>query len=440
LDPPSDEFGAFGEGLTLRERHDMSVPPSDPLRRSRDFRLLLAGQTTSQLGAQISGVAIPLLAVTTLDASPLEVGLLGAASTIPFAVIGLPAGAWLDRMRRRPVLIASDVARALLLATIPIAAWLGLLTMVQLLIVAFLVGFARVFFDVGYRSYIPTVVGRDKLLTGNSAMEFIRAGGQVAGPGLGGILVSLIGAANVVAAQAVTFAVSALTLVKIRAQEAPRDPSADSGTLWSRVAEGLRFVVHHRVLRATAVASATSNFSFAIASAVTIVFLSRDLGQPAWVVGLVIAAASVTVMLGAAITPWVARVVGSARIVWVSLAVTSPFTLLVALATPGWGLAIAVIGMAAGEIGQIVYSISNVSLRQRVAPDAILARVNATMQFAIMALFPLGALIGGILGELAGTRLTLLAAGAVGLVSPLVLFTAIRGYRDVDDLPEQAIR
>ncbi len=437
MDPPSDDSTLSGRGFTFHERHDMSA--RTPLRRSRDFRLLLAGQTTSQLGAQISGVAIPLLAVTTLDASPLEVGLLGAASTIPFAVIGLPAGAWLDRMRRRPVLIASDIARALFLASIPVAAWLGWLTMAQLLIVAFLVGFARVFFDVGYRSYIPTVVGRDNVLAGNSAMEFLRAGGQVAGPGLGGILVSLIGAANVVAAQAVTFAVSALTLAGIRVREEPRDPSADSGTLWSRVAEGLRFVIHHRVLRATAIASATSNFSFAISSAVTIVFLSRDLGQPAWVVGLVLAAASVTVMLGAATTPRAARAVGSARIVWVSLAVTSPFTLMVAFATPGLGLAIAVVGMAAGEIGQIVYSISNVSLRQRVAPDAILARVNATMQFAIMALFPLGALVGGILGELMGTRLTLLVAGAVGLIAPVVLYLAIRGYRDVDDLPEQVI-
>lgn len=405
-----------------------------PLRRSRDFRLLFAGQVTSQLGAQVSGVALPLLAVVSLGASPLEVGLLGAASTLPFAIIGLPAGAWLDRMRRRPVLVVSDLARAVLLATIPVSAWLGWLTMVHLLAISLLVGFARVFFDVGYRSYIPSVIGRDQVLAGNSAMEFLRAGGQVAGPGLGGALVSLIGAANVVAAQALTFAVSALTLIGIRAKEEPRDRSPESGALWARVAEGLRFVIRHRVLRATAVAGAAGNLSFAIASAVIIVFLSRDLAQPAWVIGLVIAAGSVTVMIGAALTPRIARAVGSARIVWVSLAVTSPLSLLVVIGTPGWGLMLVVLGMAAGEIGQIVYSISNVSLRQRVAPDAILARVNATMQFAIMTLFPAGALVGGVLGELLGTRLTLLIAGLVGLVAPLVLYLAIRGHRDVEEL------
>lgn len=405
----------------------------DSLGSSRDFRLLLAGQTTAQLGTQISGVAIPLLAVVTLEATPLDVGLLGAASTIAFAVVGLPAGAWLDRMRRRPVLVASDIIRAVLLATIPIAAVLGWLSMAQLLIVSLLVGSARVFFDVGYQSYLPTVTGRDQVLAGNSAMEFLRSGGQVAGPGIGGALVSLVGAANVVALQAVGFVVSAVTLARIRAVETPHDPEVDVGTLWSRIREGLRFVLHHRVLRATALASAASNLSFAIASAVTFVFLSRDLGQPAWVVGLLVAAGSVSVMIGAALTPRLARVVGSARIIWVSLLATTPFVLLVPTATPGWGLALALLGFAAGELGQIVYSITNVSLRQRVTPDHILGRVNATMRFLIMAFFPAGALLGGVLGELIGTRWTLVAAGAVALIAPVVLVRALRRHRDVEE-------
>jgi MFS family permease len=405
----------------------------EPLRTSRDFRLLLAGQTTAQLGTQISGVAIPLLAVVSLGATPFEVGVLGAASTIAFALIGLPAGAWLDRIRRRPVLVASDLVRAVLLATIPIAAWFGVLTMAQLLVVSFLVGTARVFFDVGYQSYVPTVTGRDRVLAGNSAMEFLRSGGQVAGPGIGGALVSLAGAANVVVLQAIGFVVSAFTLAGIRAVEEPRDPDAHVGPLWERVREGLRFVLRHRILRATALASAASNLSFAIASAVTFVFLSRDLGQPAWVVGLLVAAGSVAVMVGAALTPRLARTVGSARIIWVSLALTTPFVLLVPTATPGWGLALALAGFAAGELGQIVYAITNVSLRQRVTPDEILGRVNATMRFLIMAFFPAGALLGGILGELIGTRWTLVASGGVALIAPVVLVLALHRHRDVEE-------
>jgi MFS family permease len=168
------------------------------LLRSRDFRLLLVGQTTSQLGAQISGVAIPLLAVLELDATALEVGLIGASSTVAFAVIGLPAGAWVDTWRRRPILISSDLARMVLLATIPIAALFGVLSIAQLVVVSLLAGFARVFFDVAYQSYVPSVIGKDRVLAGNSAMEMIRASGQVVGPGLGGVLVTLVGAASVV--------------------------------------------------------------------------------------------------------------------------------------------------------------------------------------------------------------------------------------------------
>jgi MFS family permease len=407
--------------------------------RSRDFRLLLAGQTTSQLGAQISGIAIPLLAVDALGATPLEIGLLGAASTIAFAVIGLPAGAWLDRWRRGPVLIASDVVRALLLLTIPVAWWLGLLTIWQLLGVALLAGFARVFFDVGYQSYLPTVIGRGRVLAGNSAMEFVRSSGQIAGPGLGGILVSLLGAANVVLAQAITFAVSAVTLKAIRAREEPRDPDASAGPVWRRVAEGVRYVAGHPVLRATAIASAASNLSFAIASAVTIIFLVRELGLPAWAVGILLAVAAVGAMVASAVTPWVARRLGSARIVWVSLAVTGPLTLLVALGMPGWGVAFVLVGMFAGELGQIVYAISNVSLRQRICPDRILSRVNATMGFAIMGLFPLGALVGGVLGETIGVRWTLVVAGLVVLVAPVVLFAALRRHRDVEEFAEDSV-
>jgi MFS family permease len=407
--------------------------------RSRDFRLLLAGQTTTQLGAQISGIALPLLAVEALDATALDLGLLGAASTIAFAVIGLPAGAWLDRVRRGPVLVASDAVRALVLLTVPVAWWFGLLSMGQLLAVALVTGVARVFFDVGYQSYLPAVIGRGRVLAGNSAMEFVRSSGQIAGPGLGGILVSLLGAANVVLAQAVTFAVSAITLRAIRAREQPVDPDAHAGPLWRRVGEGVRFVVGHPVLRATAIASALSNLSFAIASAVTILFLVRDLDLPAWAVGLLLAVSAVGAMLASALTPVLARRIGSARIVWVALAVTGPLTLLVALGSPGWGLAFVVVGMFAGELGQIVYAITNVSLRQRICPDRILARVNATMGVAIMGLFPLGAVVGGVLGELVGVRATIVVAGLVVLVAPVVLFVALRRHRDVEELAPDSV-
>lgn len=408
--------------------------PTPSLFAHRDFRLLLLGQTTSQAGTQISGVAIPLLAVLTLHASTFEVGLIGAASTISFAVIGLPAGAWLDRRRRRGLLVASDIARAVLLGSIPVAALMGVLTLGQVIAVALLAGLARVFFDVGYQSYIPTVIGKDRVLAGNAAMEFLRSSGQVAGPGVGGVLVALAGAANVVLIDAITFAVSAATLLGIRAREPESAREGASRHMGRQVLEGLGFVVRNRILLATAIASATSNFVFAVASAVMVIFMNRTLGLPAAGIGLVIALGSVATMAGAAVTPRLARAWGSVRVIWLSLALTVPLQVLVAFAQPGWLVLLGVLGTAAGEFGQIVYSISNVSVRQRLCPDRMLSRVNATMSVLIMGLFPLGALLGGISGELIGPRLTLLAAGVLLAGAPASLYLALRGHRDVESL------
>jgi MFS family permease len=406
----------------------------------RDFRLLLIGQATSQFGTQVSAVAIPLLAVLTLHASAFEVGLINAASTLAFALIGLPAGAWLDRGRRRRVLVLSDAARALLLASVPVLALLGALSIAHLVIVSLLAGVARVFFDVGYQSYLPSLVGKDKVLAGNSTMEFLRATGQVAGPGLGGLLVSLVGAAAVLLVDALTFAVSAGTLLAIRSREQAIGAGVPRPRLWTQITEGIRFVVGNRVLRAIAVSSGLGNFGFAIASAVNVIFMSRTLGLSPAAIGLVVAAGSVAVMAGAAATPRLARLVGTARIIWLSTAVTAPLTFLGVLAQPGWLATLIVISAAAGEFGQIVYAITNLSVRQRLCPDRMLSRVNATMRVMIMGLFPLGELLGGVLGDLVGARWTLAVSGTAMLACSVPVYLALRHARDVEDLPSWAAR
>lgn len=403
--------------------------------RHRDFRLLLVGQTTSQLGAQISGVAIPLLAVLTLRASPLQLGLVTASGTLAFALIGLPAGAWVDRWPCRPILIASDVTRAVLLATIPVASLLGILTITHLIVVSLLAGSARVFFDLAYQSYTPLVVGKNRLLAGNSAMETVRASAQVFGPGLGGWLVALAGAANVVLIQTATFAASAASLIAIKTHEPAAPTQPDRPRLREQIHEGLLFVARTPLLRATAITSAAGNFAFAIASAVSFVFMVRTIGLSATAIGVVVALGSLTVVAGAAVTPHLARYVGSARIIWLSLAVTGPVALLSPLARPGRLVVLLVVGIAAGELGQIVYSITNLSLRQRLCPAHILGRVNATMRFAMMGLFPLGALLGGVLGEFVGLRPTLWLSGGMIAASTLPMYRALRHIRDVEDLP-----
>jgi predicted MFS family arabinose efflux permease len=298
-----------------------------------------------------------------------------------------------------------------------------------------LTGFARVFFDVAYQSYTPSVIGKDRILTGNSAMETVRASGQVVGPGIGGWLVAVAGAANVVLIQAVTFAVSAASLMAIATPEPAAPKRSDRPRLRAQIIEGLLFVARTPLLRATALTSAAGNFAFAIASAVSAVFLVRTVGLSPTAIGAVLALGSVTVLAGAAVTPRLAGRLGSARIVWLSLALTGPVALLSPLARPGWPVVLLVVGTAAGELGQIVYAITNVSLRQRLCPDHILGRVNATMRFLMMSLFPLGALLGGLLGELVGLRPTLWLSGGIIAASAIPVHRALRHVRDLEDLP-----
>jgi MFS family permease len=402
--------------------------------RGRDFRLLLAGQTATQLGTQVSGVAVPLLAVLVLHASPLGLGVVNAASTVAVLLIGLPAGAWLDRVRIRPVLIASDVARAVLLLSVPLAAVLQVLTFAQLVVVSLLAGFARVLFDVGFQSYVPAVVGQAQVLRGNSALEFARTSGQVVGPGIGGALVTITGAASAFVVDAVSFLVSAVSLLAIRTPEATR-VEVVRPRLRTEVAEGVRLVLRNRMLRSIGLASALSNLQFALASAATVIFLTRVLQLSGLGVGLLVGAGAGAAMLGAACTPRLADLLGSARVVWVALLLAAPFALLGAFAQPGPLVSLVVISTLLSEVGQIVYAITSVSIRQRLCPPQLLGRVNATMRVLILGLFPAGALLGGVVGDLAGPRAVLIVSGALGLLCPVVAWTGLRGARDVEQLP-----
>jgi MFS family permease len=407
--------------------------PAPPLFLRRDFRLLVAGQTASQLGSQVSAVAMSLVAVVTLHATPVEVGVIGAASTVAFVVVGLPAGAWADRVRRRPLLIAADLVRGLAVASIPLAALFGALTVGQLVAVAFTVGVARVFFDVAYPSYLPSLVGRDGVLAGNATLETVRATGQVAGPGLGGALVGVFSAATVVWADAVSYVLSAVSLLAIRAPEPPPARSASSRVL-PEIRAGLRFVFGRPVLRALATTSAVTNVTFAAISAVLFIFLVRDLRLPPGVIGLAMSAGALAALLGAAVAPALSRRLGSVRVVWVSLAATTPFNLLVPLARPGWGAGLWTAVAALSEFGQIVYAVTGLSLRQRICPDAMLGRMNATMRVLIMGAMPLGGLAGGILGDLAGVRATLWITAVPLALSFVPLLGPLRHARDLADL------
>lgn len=386
--------------------------PRASLLRHRDFRLLWGGETVSGVGTQVSMIAIPLVAVVTLHATTFEVGLLTAAETLAFLVVGLPAGAWVDRLHRRPVMITADIARALALASIPAAAALGRLTIVQLYLVVLVNGVLTVFFDVAYQSYLPSLVGREHLVDGNAKLGASQSASQVVGPSLGGGLVQAAGGPYAVLADAASFLVSAVAVSAIRAPEPALEQPAAPRRLRAEVGEGLRFVLGHPLLRAIAGTTGTSNLFGTIAVAVEFVFLVRVLHQHAGVIGVLFAVGSVGGILGALLATRISSAIGGARATILSIVVCGAGSLLLPLATPGTGLVLFAGGVFAFGFGAVVYNVNQVSFRQQLCPDRLLGRMNATMRFFVWGTMPIGGLLGGVIGSSIGTRPTLFIAAA----------------------------
>jgi MFS family permease len=409
------------------------------LRGHRDFRLLWAGETVSELGSQVSLLAIPLLAVRTLHATTFQVGLLTAAETAAFLIVGLPAGVWVDRIRRHWVMIAADLGRVLVLGSIPVAYALGALTMVQLIIVTLVTGILTVFFDVAYQSYLPSLVGRDHLVEGNAKLTGSAQVATVAGPSIAGGLVQAIGSSYAIVVDSLSFLVSALAVAGIRTSEPKPDvPEGGHPSLRHDMAEGLRFVFHNVLLRAIACTTASSNLASGIAAAVEVVFLVRTVHASPAVIGLLFTLGGVGGVLGALVAGPLARRIGGARATIVGI-LSGVGALLIPLTQPKAGLLFFGIGMFFVGFGATVYNVNQVSFRQRLCPDRLLGRMNATMRFVVWGVLPIGALIGGLLGTIIGLRPTLWI-GAVGqaVAGIWLLASPMRSMRDFPEIEHSA--
>jgi MFS family permease len=402
------------------------------LLREHDFRQLFVADTISQLGTQISMLALPLVAVLALHASPFEVGLLAACETAAFLLVGLPAGAWVDRMRRRNVLIGGDLGRAVVLGSVPVAWWLGGLSMPQLYAVGLLNGVLTVFFDVAYQSYLPHLVGRANLVEGNAKLEAVRGVNQIAGPTVAGLVIQWLTAPVAVAVDAVSFLGSALFVGLIRKREPlpERKPDAHLGR---EIGEGLRFVLGNRLLRSIAMCTGSSNLLSAITAAMVIVLFARDLRLSPGTIGFVMSFGAVGGLIGALTATKVAAWLGQGPAIWVPIAVSGPFGLLIPLAQRGWLLWAAAFGFLVYWFGAVVYNIGQVSFRQGLTPERLLGRMNATMRFLVWGTLPLGGLLGGVLGDTIGVRPALWVAAIGGLFTFLPVF--LSPLRTMRELP-----
>jgi MFS family permease len=405
------------------------------LLRQRDFRLLWAGQGVSEFGSAITMVALPLAAVVTLNASPLQVGLLDAATTAAFLLVGLPAGALVDRRRRRPVLMRADLGRALLFGSIPVAAAFGVLTLAQLFVVALFGGLLRVFFDVAYQSYLPALVARDQLVQGNSTLMATEATAQVAGPGVGGALVGAIGAAATMTIDAVSYLVSFVSLALIRRPEPPVEvPEGGHLPLRQAVREGLAFVIRQPMLLRIAGCTAISNLSSGIAFALQSVFMIRTLHMTPALVGLVFAVMSVGSVLGALSAGAVTRRLGVGPAIIFGAVLSASGPLVWPLATVAHPLPWLMVGGVLLGLGVPIYNVTQVSLRQAITPQRLLGRMNASIRFVVWGVSPIGGVIGGVLGALVGVRNTVLIGALIGIPAvPWIVFSPIRRLRVVPD-------
>ena len=392
-------------------------PRNRSLFRHPDFVKLWSAETISQFGTQVTLLALPIIAATTLNVTPFEFGLLSTIEFLPFILLSLPAGVWVDRLRRRPILIAGDLIRAAALVSIPIAFALNALTIWQLYIVGFINGCATVFFDVAYQSYLPSLVDRDKIVDGNAKLETSRSAAQITGPGVAGVVIGAITAPFAIAVDALSFIGSALFMFAIRRDEPAPEPRlnehGERPSMRSEITEGLRYVGGHRLLRSIAATTGLSNFFNNILYAILILYLVRELSVTPQLLGLAFSLGAVGFLVGALIANRVATRFGVGPAIVGAVMIAGPAELLIPIASPGLAVPFVAASVFLGGIGNVVYNINQVSLRQAITPERMQGRMNATMRFIVWGTIPIGSIVGGTLGGLIGLHETIWI-GAIG--------------------------
>ena len=399
----------------------------------RDFRLLWVGESVSGLGNSVTAVALPLIAVEVLDADSTAVGLLAAAVWLPWLLVGLPVGAWVDRIRKRPLMMACDLVAGAALLSIPSAVWLDALTLQHMVVVALICGAAAVCFDTAYHSYIRIVLDGRDLLEGNAKLQGSESAVRVAGPGVAGLLAQAFGAVTGLLADAVTFLISVVCLKRIEVVEPDRARDEERAPLRRQIIEGLRFVGRDPYLRPMVTWGAAINMALMGYQAVQVVFLVRTVGLNPAMVGMLLTSGSVGGIVGALMATRFSRRFGSARGLLLLQAVTAPFALLMPMTTAGPGLLLFAMGGFLVGIGISVANIVVGSFRQTYCPPHMLGRVVATAMMINHSTIPVGSLLGGVLGDTVGYRPAMWIM--TGLVAPCWLILVMSPMRRERDLP-----
>ncbi|MFI1580184.1 MFS transporter [Embleya sp. NPDC020630] len=403
------------------------------LHRHHDFRLLWFGETTGKFGASVTGVAMPLIAISTLDASTFEIGLLSAAAWLPWLLIGLPVGVWVDRMARRPIMLAAAASSFALFLAVPAAHRAGLLGIGLLLSVTLATGVSAVFFQTAYTAYLPGILTPADQAEGNSKLHGSASAAQIAGVGAGGLIAQAAGAVNGMFVNAGTFLTSFVCLFRIRHREpAQVVPTHAERSLLREIGEGLRLVAHDPWLRTFALFGGTSNLGLVGLQSMQLVFLIRTVGVGEGTAGALVAAGALGGVAGAFVSRRISSRIGTARAFLLFEIGVSSLVLLIPLTTTGVGLSVFVCGSFAMSGGVVAGNVIKSSFQQQYCPPRLLGRITASMQFVNYGTIPLGAVLAGALGSAVGVRTTMwVMAAAIPAAGSVLLASPVRRCRDL---------
>lgn len=386
----------------------------------RDFSRLWASETVSGLGDEVTALALPLIAIGILGASPIQLGVLGAAGSLPFLVLSLPVGAWLDRRAKRGVLITTDIGRGAILLLIPIAALAGLLSMPLLYLVAFGVGVLAVPFGVAQRSYLPFVVPRELLGRANSRLEVTLSSVSVVGPTAAGAIIGLLGAPRAILLDCVSYLGSAALVLDIRSKEPPPEPSPGT-KLRDEIMDGIRHVRRDPVLRALVLSGGIANGASAMWFTVYVLFMVRDIGLDAFGIGLVFGLSNLGFLLAAAMIGRITDRLGIGPAMIAGQVFRAASILLIPLALVGHTPVVLVVAGVISQFATLVYIVNQRSLRQAITPDRLQGRVTASTLVVTLGIAPVGALAAGVIAEVASPALVFVVAGLVSCLSAIPL-------------------
>jgi MFS family permease len=409
--------------------------------RNVDFVKLWLAITLSQLGIQITFLGIPLIAIEHLKATPLEVSFLNTLIFLPSILIGLFAGVWVDKMKRRPILIFSDIGRGLILLSIPLAFILGnVLSIWQLYIVGFLNGFLTVFFDVAYRSYLPSLIDRKQLISGNSALEAGNSGSQIAGASITGFLIAAMTAPIAIMGNVLTFILSFVLLLVIRKREP--SPAKDmkakgesSSNMRKEIGDGFRYVFRHRLIRPLVLYGASVNLGWSMVEGIYMVYFVRHLGIEASMIGIIFGISNLGLVVGAICAGLIASRIGIGLTILISGVLQGLGIMLIPLAPETIPIPFLITGLLMRSFGIIVSNINQTSLRQSITPESMLGRVNGTLRFMGWGTIPMGYVLGGAVATFVGLKLTLWIGAMVSFMAVLPIF--LSPVRKLYTIPQQ---